>query len=122
VALWGGQHEANVVSVDVHFIVGKKFRSHCSHLIHRCRRCFQTCVECALRGYKRLATYSAARGTQLAFVQANPRFQERLQREVSLGRLVSAKEDSGFVAYLCSDLADCFMGQVFPVSGRWAIR
>jgi 2-keto-3-deoxy-L-fuconate dehydrogenase len=108
----------------------------------------------ALRGSKRLATYSAARGAQLAFVQsvgvelapdnikvnaiaqnfvenptyyseevqANPRFQERLKREVPLGRLVSAKEDCGFVAYLCSDLADCFVGQVFPVSGGWAIR
>ena len=108
----------------------------------------------ALRGSKRLATYSSARGAQLAFVQsvgvelapdnikvnavaqnfvenptyysedvqANPRFQERLKREVPLGRLVSAKEDSGFVAYLCSDLADCFVGQVFPVCGGWAIR
>jgi 2-keto-3-deoxy-L-fuconate dehydrogenase len=108
----------------------------------------------ALRGSKRLATYSSARGAQLAFVQsvgvelapdnikvnaiaqnfvenptyyseavqANPRFQERLKREVPLGRLVSAKEDSAFVAYLCSDLADCFVGQVFPVCGGWAIR
>lgn len=55
-------------------------------------------------------------------VQANPRFQERLKREVPLGRLVSAKEDSAFVAYLCSDMADCFVGQVFPVCGGWAIR
>lgn len=108
----------------------------------------------ALRGSKRLATYSAARGAQLAFVQsvgvelapdnikvnavaqnfvenptyyseevqANPRFQERLKREVPLGRLVSAKEDSAFVAYLCSDMANCFVGQVFPVCGGWAIR
>ena len=108
----------------------------------------------ALRGSKRTATYSAARGAQLAFVQsagvelaperiqlnaiaqnfvenptyyseevqANPRFQERLQREVPLGRLVSAREDTGFVAYLCSDLADCFVGQVFPISGGWAVR
>lgn len=108
----------------------------------------------ALRGSKRLATYSAARGAQLAFVQsvgvelapsnikvnavaqnfienstyysedvqANPRFQERLKLEVPLGRLVSAKEDCAFVAYLCSDLADCFVGQVFPMSGGWAIR
>jgi NAD(P)-dependent dehydrogenase (short-subunit alcohol dehydrogenase family) len=108
----------------------------------------------ALRGSKRLATYSAARGAQLAFVQsvgvelapdnikvnaiaqnfvenptyyseevqANPRFQERLKREVPLGRLVSAKEDCAFIAYLCSDAADCFVGQVFPVCGGWAIR
>jgi NAD(P)-dependent dehydrogenase (short-subunit alcohol dehydrogenase family) len=55
-------------------------------------------------------------------VQANPRFQERLKREVPLGRLVSAEEDSLFAAYLCSDAAACFVGQVFPVSGGWANR
>lgn len=108
----------------------------------------------ALRGMKRTASYSAARGAQLAFVQAvgvelapdniqvnaiaqnfvdnptyfppevqvNPRFQERLQREVPLGRLVSAHEDASFVAYLCSDAASCFVGQVFPMSGGWAVR
>lgn len=108
----------------------------------------------ALRGMKRTSTYSAARGAQLAYVQAvgielapqgiqvnaiaqnfvdnptyfppavqaNPRFQERLQREVPLGRLVSAREDAEFAAYLCSDAADCFVGQVFPVCGGWAIR
>lgn len=108
----------------------------------------------ALRGMKRTASYSAARGAQLAFVQAvgvelaaeniqvnavaqnfvdnptyfpeqvqaNPRFQERLKREVPLGRLVSAKEDAAFVAYLCSDAANCFVGQVFPLSGGWVTR
>jgi len=108
----------------------------------------------ALRGMKRASTYSAARGAQLAYVQAvgvelaplgiqvnaiaqnfvdnptyfppevqaNPRFQERLAREVPLGRLVAAREDAAFAAYLCSDLADCFVGQVFPVSGGWATR
>ena len=55
-------------------------------------------------------------------VQANPRFQERLQREVPLGRLVSAEEDARFAAYLCSDAAACFVGQVFPVTGGWANR
>lgn len=55
-------------------------------------------------------------------VQANPRFQERLKREVPLGRLVSAEEDALFAAYLCSDAAACFVGQVFPVSGGWANR
>ena len=55
-------------------------------------------------------------------VQANPRFQERLAREVPLGRLVSAREDATFAAYLCSAAADCFVGQVFPVSGGWAVR
>ncbi len=55
-------------------------------------------------------------------VQANPKFQERLKREVPLGRLVSAREDAEFAAYLCSDPAACFVGQVFPVSGGWAMR
>lgn len=108
----------------------------------------------ALRGMKRASTYSAARGAQLAYVQAvgvevaphnvqvnaiaqnfvenpmyfpaavqaNPRFQERLQREVPLGRLVSAREDAAFAAYLCSDAAACFVGQVFPVCGGWVSR
>jgi 2-keto-3-deoxy-L-fuconate dehydrogenase len=108
----------------------------------------------ALRGMKERASYSAARGAQLAFVQAagvelaphnvqvnaiaqnfvenptyfppevqaNPRFQERLAREVPLGRLVSAREDALFAAYLCSDAADCFVGQVFPVCGGWVGR
>jgi 2-keto-3-deoxy-L-fuconate dehydrogenase len=108
----------------------------------------------ALRGSRRLTTYSAARGAQLAYVQAlgvevathnvqvnaiaqnfvdnptyfppevkaNPKFQERLKREVPLGRLVSAREDAEFAAYLCSDAADCFVGQVFPVNGGWAVR
>lgn len=55
-------------------------------------------------------------------VRANPRFQERLKREVPLGRLVSAEEDARFAAYLCSDAAACFVGQVFPISGGWANR
>jgi 2-keto-3-deoxy-L-fuconate dehydrogenase len=108
----------------------------------------------ALRGMKRASTYSAARGAQLAYVQAvgvelaplkiqvnaiaqnfvdnptyfppevqaNPRFQERLAREVPLGRLVAAHEDALFAAYLCSPAADCFVGQVFPVCGGWVTR
>lgn len=108
----------------------------------------------ALRGMKRASTYSAARGAQLAYVQAlgvelaphnvqvnaiaqnfvdnptyfpaevqaNPKFQERLKREVPLGRLVAAREDAMFAAYLCSKAADCFVGQVFPVCGGWATR
>ena len=108
----------------------------------------------ALRGMKRASSYSAARGAQLAYVQAvgvelaahrvqvnaiaqnfvdnptyfppevqaNPRFQERLAREVPLGRLVAAREDALFAAYLCSDAADCFVGQVFPVCGGWVGR
>jgi 2-keto-3-deoxy-L-fuconate dehydrogenase len=108
----------------------------------------------ALRGMKRVSTYSAARGAQLAYVQAvgvevaihniqvnaiaqnfvenptyfppevqaNPRFQERLKREVPLGRLVGAREDAQFAAYLCSEAANCFVGQVFPVCGGWVVR
>jgi len=108
----------------------------------------------ALRGMKRTSTYSAARGAQIAYVQAlgvevakynihvnaiaqnfvdnpsyfpeeiqaNPKFQDRLLREVPLGRLVSADEDASFVAYLCSESANCFVGQVFPVCGGWIPR
>lgn len=57
-----------------------------------------------------------------ADVQANPRFQERLKREVPLGRLVGAREDAEFAAYLCSEPASCFVGQVFPVCGGWVAR
>lgn len=53
-------------------------------------------------------------------IQENPAFQERLKREVPLGRLVSADEDAQFAAYLCSDAASCFVAQVFPVCGGWA--
>ena len=108
----------------------------------------------ALRGMKRASTYSAARGAQLAYVQAvgvevaphnvqvnaiaqnfvdnptyfppyvqaDPRFQERMKREVPLGRLVGAREDAEFAAYLCSEPANCFVGQVFPVCGGWVSR
>lgn len=108
----------------------------------------------ALRGMKRASTYSAARGAQLAYiqavgvevaghnvqinaiaqnfvdnptyfppdVQANPAFQARLKREVPLGRLVSPQEDARFAAFLSSDAADCFVGQVFPVCGGWVTR
>ena len=108
----------------------------------------------ALRGMPRTSTYSAARGAQIAWVQAagveaakhnvqinavaqifvenptyfppelqaNPKFQERLRREVPLGRLVTADEDTRFVAYLCSDAADCFVAQIFPVCGGWVHR
>jgi NAD(P)-dependent dehydrogenase (short-subunit alcohol dehydrogenase family) len=108
----------------------------------------------ALRGMKRASSYSAARGAQLAYVQAvgvelaphniqvnaiaqnfvenptyfppevqaNPAFQERLKREVPLGRLVKPEEDAMMAAYLCSAAADCFVGQVFPVCGGWVGR
>ena len=43
--------------------------------------------------------------------------QERLRREVPLGRLVSPREDALFAALLYSNAATCFVGQVFPVCG-----
>lgn len=55
-------------------------------------------------------------------VEQNPKFQERLKRDVPLGRLVTADEDASFAAYLLSDAADCFVGQVFPVCGGWVAR
>lgn len=55
-------------------------------------------------------------------VQALPAFQERLRREVPLGRLVAPREDALFAAFLCSDATACFVGQVFPVCGGWAPR
>ena len=55
-------------------------------------------------------------------IQGNPRFQERLKREVPLGRLVGAREDAEFAVYLCSEPASCFVGQVFPVCGGWVAR
>ena len=121
------------------------------------RRCGKILVmgsASALRGMKRSSTYSAARGAQLAYVQAvgvevaphnvqvnaiaqnfveNPtyfppavqadqRFKDRLKREVPLGRLVAAREDAEFAAYLCGEHADCFVGQVFPLCGGWVTR
>jgi 2-keto-3-deoxy-L-fuconate dehydrogenase len=54
--------------------------------------------------------------------QVDPRFQEKLKREVPLGRMVSAAEGAEFAAYLCSAAADCFVGQVFPMCGGWLQR
>ena len=108
----------------------------------------------ALRGMRHRSSYAAARGAQLAYiqalgvelaplsiqanaiaqnfvenptyfppeVQALPEFQERLKWQVPLGRLVGAEEDAQFAAYLCSDAANCFVGQVFPVCGGWVTR
>lgn len=55
-------------------------------------------------------------------VQSNPKFKERIKWEVPLGRLVSADEDARFAAYLCSDAANCFVGQTFPMCGGWVPR
>jgi NAD(P)-dependent dehydrogenase (short-subunit alcohol dehydrogenase family) len=55
-------------------------------------------------------------------VQAHPKFKERIKWEMPLGRLVAAEEAAHLVAYLCSDVANCFVGQVFPVCGGWVPR
>ncbi len=55
-------------------------------------------------------------------VQDNPAFQKRLKAEVPLGRLVSKNEDAMLAAYLCSDAANCFVGQIFPMCGGWVAR
>ena len=54
---------------------------------------------------------------KLLLTVKDPAEKERLAREVPLGRLVGAREDALFAAYLCSAAADCFVGQVFPVCG-----
>ena len=108
----------------------------------------------ALRGMARRSSYAAARGAQMAYIQAvgveaaahgiqvnaiaqnfvdNPTyfppevqatqaFKDRLKWQVPLGRLVTAEEDAGFAVYLCSEAANCFVGQVFPVCGGWVSR
>ena len=55
-------------------------------------------------------------------VHAKPAFQERVKREMQLGRLVSAREDALVAAYLCSDASNCFVGQIFPGCGGWVLR
>jgi hypothetical protein len=44
----------------------------------------------------------------------NPAFQERINREVPLGRLVSPREDAQFAAFLCSEAADVSQVGYFP--------
>ena len=108
----------------------------------------------ALRGMALRSSYAAARGAQLAYIQAvgveaaaqgvqvnaiaqnfvenptyfppevlaTPAFKDRLKWQVPLGRLVTADEDASFAVYLCSEAANCFVGQVFPVCGGWVNR
>jgi len=105
----------------------------------------------ALRGQKRVSTYSAARGAQVSYVravgtevaplnvqvnliaqnfvenptyyspevQALPGFQERLAREVPLGRLATPEEDALFAVFLASSEIGFFVGQSIPFSGGW---
>ena len=57
-----------------------------------------------------------------AELQATDAFKERVQRTAPLGRLVGSREDAEFATYLCSGLANCFIGQVFPLAGGWVTR
>jgi NAD(P)-dependent dehydrogenase (short-subunit alcohol dehydrogenase family) len=53
-------------------------------------------------------------------VQALPAFQERLKREVPLGRLARPEEDALFAVFLASTEVEFFAGQAIPFSGGWA--
>jgi 2-keto-3-deoxy-L-fuconate dehydrogenase len=53
-------------------------------------------------------------------VQAMPAFQERLRREVPLGRLARPQEDALFAVFLASTEVEFFAGQAIPFSGGWA--
>jgi 2-keto-3-deoxy-L-fuconate dehydrogenase len=52
-------------------------------------------------------------------VQALPAFQERLRREVPLGRLARPEEDALFAVFLASSEVEFFAGQAIPFSGGW---
>lgn len=52
-------------------------------------------------------------------VQALPAFQERLKREVQIGRLATREEDALFAVFLASSEVNFFVGQSFPFSGGW---
>jgi NAD(P)-dependent dehydrogenase (short-subunit alcohol dehydrogenase family) len=53
-------------------------------------------------------------------VQALPAFQERLKREVPVGRLGTPLEDALFAVFLASSEVGFFAGQSIPFSGGWA--
>jgi len=52
-------------------------------------------------------------------VQALPAFQERLKREVPVGRLGTAQEDALFAVFLASSEIGFFAGQSIPFAGGW---
>jgi NAD(P)-dependent dehydrogenase (short-subunit alcohol dehydrogenase family) len=52
-------------------------------------------------------------------VQAMPAFQERLRREVPVGRLATPREDALFAVFLASSEVNFFAGQSFPFAGGW---
>lgn len=53
-------------------------------------------------------------------MQENPKFQANLAREVPLGRLARAEEDTSLAVFLASNESDFFVGQAIPFSGGWA--
>ncbi len=53
-------------------------------------------------------------------LQAHPKFQANLRRDVPLGRLAKPHEDAAFALFLAGDESDFFVGQAVPFSGGWA--
>ncbi len=53
-------------------------------------------------------------------LQAHPKFQANLKREVPLGRLARPEEDTALAVFLASNESDFFVGQAIPFSGGWA--
>ena len=52
-------------------------------------------------------------------VQRMPAFQQRLKREVPLGRLGTPEEDALLAVFLASSEVNFFAGQSFPFAGGW---
>lgn len=52
-------------------------------------------------------------------VQALPAFQERLAREVPVGRLARPEEDALFAVFLAASEVEFFAGQAIPFAGGW---
>ena len=80
----------------------------------------------ALRGQKRVTTYSAARGAQLAWTRslavevALPAFQERLKREVPAMRLGRPEESALLAVFLAAGEVEFIVGESISLSGGWA--
>lgn len=55
-------------------------------------------------------------------IQENPKFQDRLKREVPAGRLGTPREDALFAAFLASDEVNFLVGQAIPFCGGWVTR
>lgn len=48
--------------------------------------------------------------------------QNALKHSVPLGRMIAAEESAYLAAFLASSYANCFVGQVFPLTGGWVTR